>query len=498
MSQLIDLPHAAARKELLRGSSYFSGDFPTYISFESILDDVSKVMSDDDYTKFKHVNPEKHSGVNYSLMANKDGRFAWRPLELMNPAIYVSLVNLLTEEDNWQALRKRFGDFEGTVVECCSSPVLSIDEQSHKATQVGTWWRRVEQRSLAHSLEYSHLLHTDVTDCYGSLYTHSISWALHGLETAKGAKGDHKLLGNKIDRHVQAGRYGQTNGISQGSVLMDLLAELVLGYVDEEISKELKPSEEFKILRYRDDFRIFANSDYRCEEILKIVSDKLRSVGMKLNGGKTWLGTNVITGSVKEDKLAGIELQDLGEANAQTIQKQLLRLHGFGRKYPNSGALRRLLGDLHTKVAKQKLEPDDLDVQVAIATDIAMVSPLAFPAIAGILSHLVSLSISSEKEKLWSRVHQKMSKIPHNGYLEIWLQRVTKPQPVGIEFVSTEPICQIVNGKTATLWFNDWVSSAKLKKAMDPAKLLISKAEEAKEAIDPSEIELFNEAAAGY
>ena len=36
-----------------------------------------------------------------------------------------------------------------------------------------------------YSLEFSHVLHTDVVDCYGSLYTHSISWAIHGLEEAK-------------------------------------------------------------------------------------------------------------------------------------------------------------------------------------------------------------------------------------------------------------------------------------------------------------------------
>jgi RNA-directed DNA polymerase len=118
-------------------------------------------------------------------------------------------------------------DLKSGVIECCSSPVVSIDHQSDVATQVRSWWQRIEQRSLEYSLGFSHLLHTDVTDCYGSLYTHSISWAIHGLEEAKAKKGDTSLLGNKIDAHIQAGRYGQTNGIAQGSVLMDLVAEFV-------------------------------------------------------------------------------------------------------------------------------------------------------------------------------------------------------------------------------------------------------------------------------
>jgi hypothetical protein len=99
------------------------------------------------------------------------------------------------------------------------------------------------------------------------------------------------------------------------------------------------------------------------------VSDQLRSVGMRLGVAKTFINTNVVEGSIKPDKLAGIDLQDLGESNAQTLQKQLLRLHSFGRRYPNSGALRRLLGELHSKVIEKKVAPDDLTVQVAIATE---------------------------------------------------------------------------------------------------------------------------------
>jgi hypothetical protein len=139
---------------------------------------------------------------------------------------------------------------------------------------------------------------------------------------------------------------------------------------------------------------------------------------MKLGTAKTIINTNVIEGSIKPDKLAGIDLNDLGESNAKTLQKQLLRLHSFGRRYPNSGALRRLLGELHTKVVQQNEPPDDLEVQVAIATDIAVVSPLAFPAVAGILSHVISLAPKEQKEVLWDKVHQKMRKVPYNGYLE--------------------------------------------------------------------------------
>jgi len=498
MKRLIDLSNEEARTHFLKGSSYFNGDMPRYISFEPILKDIADILDGGNYAQFKSSNPAEFPDVNYNFIANKDGRFAWRPYELMHPAIYVSLVNVICDEENWGLIKSRIADFEKGVVDCCSAPVMSIDHQTDVATQIKSWWQAVEQRSLTYSLEFSHLLHTDVTDCYGSLYTHSIAWAIHGLNEAKANKGKNSLLGNKIDSHIQASRYGQTNGISQGSVLMDFVAEIVLGYVDELINSELGDSADIRILRYRDDYRIFSNSDERAEEVLKIVSDKLRTVGMKLGIAKTFSCRNVVEGSIKPDKLAGIELQDLGTANAKTIQKQLMRLHSFGQRYPNSGALRRLIGEFHTNVSAQKEAPDDLEVQVAIATDIAYVSPTTFPAVAGILSHLISLAPAENKVRLWSKVRNKMKRVPYNGYLEIWLQRVTQQKAVGIQFESEEPICKIVNGGTDQLWECGWISSDDLKAAIDTKKIAIGDVSEAAEVIGPEEIELFKQNAWAY
>jgi len=279
---------------------------------------------------------------------------------------------------------------------------------------------------------------------------------------------------------------------------MDFVAEIVLGYVDEQIHSALGEPTDFRILRYRDDYRIFTNSDDRAEEILKVISDKLRLVGMRLGVSKTKLSRNVVEGVIKPDKLAGIDLQDLGDANAKTIQKQLLRLHSFGQRFPNSGALRRLVSEFHTKLSKQTERPNDLEVQVAIATDIGFVSPSTFPAIAGILSHFISLASTEEKSRLWMKVRQKMARVPHNGYLEIWLQRVTQPRTVGIPFVSDEPICQIVNGETPNLWENEWISSNDLKDALRVSKIVVGSVSDIEEVVQPEEVALFRQNAWAY
>ncbi|MCT4576031.1 RNA-directed DNA polymerase [Donghicola sp.] len=499
MTRIIDLNANEAKKHFLKGSSYFNGDFPNYISFEPILKEVDTVLSGGNFNGHKNSDPKLLPGVNYSFVANKDGRFAWRPYELMHPAIYVSLVNSLCSDEHWELVTSKVASFERGIVTCCSAPLISTDIQSDQAAQVRSWWQSVEQRSIELSLEFSHILHTDVTDCYGSLYTHSIEWALDGYENSKKNKRKkNNLIGSTIDSYIQSGRYGQTNGISQGSVLMDFIAEIILGYVDELITYELLSANDFRILRYRDDYRIFTNSDVRAEEILKVISDKLRIVGMRLGVSKTFISTNVVEGSIKPDKLAGIELQDLGTSNAQTLQKQLLRLHSFGRRFPNSGALRRLIGELHSKVVTQTEHPEDLEVQVAIATDIAVVSPLTFPAVAGILSHLISLAPGNQKSGLWNKVHVRMQKVPYNGYLEVWLQRVTKPEAVAIEYESKERLCQIVNGGQVELWENSWISNKQLIAALDPSKIVVNDATKSPEVMAPSEVELFKKNAWQY
>jgi hypothetical protein len=502
MKKLIDLSNTEAKVHFMKGSSYFNADLPAYISFDPTLSDVADVLAGGDYQQFKKSQPASLPDVNYSLIANKDGKFSWRPFELMHPAIYVSLVNAVCAEANWALVQQRFATFAGGVVDCCSSPVVSSDQQTDVATQIASWWQNVEQKSLTYSLEFSHLLHTDVTDCYGSLYTHSIAWALHGLKESKNSKGSKgkkaPLLGDTIDEHIRAGRYGQTNGISQGSVLMDLVAEIVLGYVDGLINEELSSHNNVRILRYRDDYRIFARSDESAEYALKVVSDKLRTVGMRLGVAKTFTTRNVVEGSIKPDKLAGIDLQDLGESNAKTVQKQLLRLHAFGQRFPNSGALRRLVAQFHEKITGLKAAPEDLEVLVAIATDIGFVSPATFPAIAGILSGLISLAPNGKRTELWNRVRSKMARVPYNGYLEIWLQRVTQPKAVGIKFDSNETICQIVNGHAHQLWNSSWISSAALKSTVNSKSIVVAEVDEIDPVIQSSEIALFKENAEHY
>lgn len=122
-------------------------------------------------------------------------------------------------------------------------------------------------------------------------------------------------------------------------MLSHVVAELVLGYCDVYINKKLEGTKGIVILRYRDDFRIFANSDTDCAAGLKAVSECLNIFGMKLGAAKTSRSSNVVLGAVKQDKIDALSLA----RRQTTLQKELLVIHRFCTEKPGSGATKFLI-----------------------------------------------------------------------------------------------------------------------------------------------------------
>jgi len=107
-------------------------------------------------------------------------------------------------------------------------------------------------------MDFDYVVHTDIVNCYGSIYTHSIPRALHGKEEAKKGRNNKNLLGNKIDKLMQDMNYGQTNGIPQGSVLSDFIAEIVMGCIDSKLSERIQ--KEIGSINYKLDTGIIIES----------------------------------------------------------------------------------------------------------------------------------------------------------------------------------------------------------------------------------------------
>lgn len=487
---ITDMTHLEAREFLLRQESYCNFDLPTYFQFEQLIQEIANLLKQKPLSE----SPKDHDNVNYTILNNKDGLYAWRPFELIHPVMYAALVNTITEEKNWDKIIKRFRWF-GTIsqIQCLSIPGESLTKQSDKAEQISEWWQEVEQQSIELSLDYEFLIRTDIVDCYASMYTHSIAWALHTKAIAKRYHQSNKLIGNTIDTYVRDMHQGQTNGLPQGSAVMDIIAELVLGYADSELSKRLKSTTDsgYKILRYRDDYRIFTHTKKDGEIILKHLTEVMINLGLKVSPTKTHVSDEVIRSSMKDDKLAWILRRQLD----RNIQKQLLIIHDHSVKYPNSGSVSGALTQCYRRIRNNmKTAPHNLGQLISIVVDIAYHNPRTYPVCAAILSKLLAFfDNADEQSSVIEKILRKFSRTPNTGHLEIWLQRISHKNGSDLSF--DEPLCKLVRGESVGIWNNDWINFQQLRKIMDSATIVDEKIIDEMDPIIPvDEVELFPEA----
>lgn len=306
MKTILDLSNVKAYRYFMEPENYCNVSFPVYISFKNILEYIEKTVGNKDLNAIlknpNKGNPSSFENVNHTILMKKDGKYAYRPIQIANPYLYYLLVRIITNKGNWTALKKRFEEFKVSQIEVTSIlKVKGKKDKSHKAASVTSWWENVEQRSIELSLKYRYMFVTDITNCYASMYTHTIAWALMGKEEAKKKMQSKGLLGNIIDHYIQGMQLGQTNGIPQGSVLFDFIAEIILGYADKRLADKLSTNsiEKYTILRYRDDYRIFSNSKDELEKIAFFLQEVLTELNLQLNTKKTILTEDVVTDSIK-------------------------------------------------------------------------------------------------------------------------------------------------------------------------------------------------------
>lgn len=450
-----------ARAFFLKPKNYFSLNLPPYFNFKPVLTAVAKRLAAQ-AGALDMKDAGKHGGVNHTLYSNKDGRYAWRPFQLIHPVLYVALVNEVTKPEAWTFLQERFRVFaHNPNIECMSIPRASRTKRSDQAAQVLQWWTGVEQKSIEFALDYEYVLQTDVTDCYASIYTHSIAWALHDKSVAKANHGD-TLLGNRIDKMIRNAQLQQTNGIPQGSVLMDFIAEMMLGYADVQLTQRLGASDisDYHILRYRDDYRIFVNDTHTGDMILKALNEVLMGLGLKANAQKTTEAQPVIASAVKPDKRAW----QAANRYARNLQKHLLVIHTHCLKFPNAGSLVTALVEFSRRLSRSGTVQNPVPM-ISMVIDIGVRCPRCFPVCAAIVSKLL-VSLPSEKERfaVMDRIQRRVAQVPNNGHFEVWLQRIS--HPIGRQVKYVEPLCRIIDAEDIELWNSEWIADKKLRYVM--------------------------------
>lgn len=526
---VLDMNGEEAKKFFLEPESYFTESLPEYFDIEKILVEANSKLGKSDIKEIMVSMPsQKRKGidkkrplcsrikvfmdtlntlletlvekkpqeaqpqrlrdipdVNIKIMVNKDSSYTWRPLTMIHPIIYVDLVNTITKDENWKEILKRFKEFKekDERIICSSIPVKSEEKDSNALKQILGWWKNIEQEQIKLALEFDYCIHTDITDCYSSIYTHSIPWALHGKESEKAnmanRKKKNKKIGNHIDEKIQQLQYGQTNGIPQGSVLMDFVAEIVLGYADYILSEKIKEAQlsDFKILRYRDDYRIFANKKDVVEQIMKLLTEVLLDLNFKINSKKTFLCKDIIWDGIKEDKVywntknavliseKKITLDKKSYVIQYSLnrQKHLLEIKKLGDLFPNCGQLKIALGEFYKNrikdLDKTKGKVEDAIQLISITTSIMLKNPGTIQYCVAIIHKLLEFIEDNEKNNVIDLILKKYEKLPNADFVEIWIQNISINTNPNMKYKHI--LCRKATSKHITLWNSVWLKNNK-------------------------------------
>lgn len=467
MQTVLSLTPEKARDYFMSAEQYCSITLPSYINFQPILDYVKATIGARDLAnclKEEKQYPSKFDQVNYKILVNKDGKYAYRPIQIANPYLYYLLVRSITTKECWEVLKNRFEEFKDPHIEVSSiPPIKNKKDKSTLATIISNWWSNLEQRSIEFSIKYKYMFITDITNCYGSIYTHSINWAISGKEEAKRNIGK-PSLGHTIDNYIQGMQYGQTNGIPQGGALFDFIAEIVLGYADKLLVERLKEEqiEDYKILRYRDDYRIFSNNKDELEKISLILQTVLADLNFNMNASKTMLTDSVVENAIKPDKyfyISNIPAYKKEESLFASFQKELLYILSIAKQYPNSGIVCMLMTNISKRIQDHKKIHENINVLVAIVVEIAINSPKIYQQSLACISNLTNrIDDEGDRIGLIKDVYNKLSALPNIGHIQIWMQRLTIPIDKKHEKNPyEETLCKVIYGDQCNLWNLEWL-----------------------------------------
>ena len=137
---VLDMSAIEAHTFFLKPESYCRIELPPYFDFRPVLRQVAKFLASKPLSSLK-LKPGRCEDVNYTIYSNKDGRYAWRPFQLIHPVIYVDLVNLMTMPKAWAEIRSRFAEFaKDTKIRCLSIPQESLTKRRDQGAQILHWW----------------------------------------------------------------------------------------------------------------------------------------------------------------------------------------------------------------------------------------------------------------------------------------------------------------------------------------------------------------------
>ncbi|MER9952959.1 RNA-directed DNA polymerase [Mesorhizobium sp. M0047] len=224
------------------------------------------------------------------------------------------------------------------------------------------------------------ILKADIAQCFPSLYTHSIAWAAHGINSSKADtdRDSNSNYFNALDFFVRNGQRGNTRGVLVGPDAYRLIAEFILSRIDHELSS-LVGDKVVGAVRHVDDYYIGLKTEHDAESVLSTLRELLATYELNLNDQKTKIYSS---------------LEPINDLWAQRLRRSV-RLNRYG------------------------ISHDEVEVAIAEAVDtcknLSSESPIKI------------LLRSFDESKIYSSSHWEF--VEHN------LQRIAQKHPHAVDYI---------------------------------------------------------------
>lgn len=179
---------------------------------------------------------------------------------------------------------------------------LSKESKMYAIQQVGNYFKIKGFSSISTlinsrywsflNLHFKYFAKADYKECFSSIYTHSFKWIVSAnVSDSKAMKNSNLYV--VIDRILQNINGYSSNGIIVGPEFSRMIAEILLQEIDfrvknELITQNLYFGKNYVVLRFVDDFFIFANSPETISLIIKCINKHSLDFLLKLNENKTY------------------------------------------------------------------------------------------------------------------------------------------------------------------------------------------------------------------
>lgn len=417
---ILSLNHQQALNFFLGHENYFDVSLPIYFNISQLLQKISEVNIKNTQTLFTNIKSDKTHLILYTPKPNGDKR----PLTMVNPVLHVMLAKQLTNQDTWYDFIKLFDFYKiQDNISCHSLPIVSNYSKfaKYKAKQIMNWYDNFEQASIKLSLHYDYIAISDIQNFYPSITKRTLEQSLS--TNHKNQLGKFKNLCNQfLDTYHE-------KGLPQGNSIFHLLADTVLLNVDKSLHQKITHYNitNYKILRYRDDYHIFTNCKKGAEIILTLLKETLYSLDLEFNDNKTNICNDVITNSLKSDKLVWLKYEPLINKNNQTIptSKILLLIKEYSDEFPNSSGVQRGLTIVYKKLKNEInfVDKNHIPQIIAITLDIAKNNPRWTANCLQIIGILSSKLNNNQQHELIKITHKKLIHENADFSVILWVQR---------------------------------------------------------------------------